>query len=304
MRSRRSTWFRLSEIGQYALLAGAGITVLLPIAFLFWELTRRGLPAMSIEFLTTPPAKFMKAGGILSPLVGTLYLILGTFVLSLPLGLVGAIYLTEYGRGGWFTRVLRLAIVNLAGVPSVVYGLFGAGLFVVILGGKIDQVFHASRLPEPTFGTGGLIWAALTLSLMILPVVITASEEALLSAPDGMRQASLALGATRWQTTQRVVLPAAIPGIATGMILGLSRAAGETAPILLTGAAFFLPSLPDSIHSPFMALPYHLYVLATQAPDVPEKAPWGTALTLLGVVCMLNAAASMVRSRARARIRW
>lgn len=304
MRSRRSAWFRLSEIGQYLLLAGAGIAVLTPIGYLFWELTRRGLPAMSLEFLTTPPAKFMKAGGILSPLVGSLYLILGTFVLSLPLGLVGAIYLTEYGRGGWFTRVLRLAIVNLAGVPSVVYGLFGAGLFVVILGGRIDQIFHANKLPEPTFGTGGLIWAALTLSLMILPVVITASEEALLSVPDGMRQASLALGATRWQTTRRIVLPAAIPGIATGMILGLSRAAGETAPILLTGAAFFLPSLPDSIHSPFMALPYHLYVLATQVPDVPEKAPWGTALTLLGVVCMLNVVASVVRSRARARIRW
>jgi phosphate transport system permease protein len=297
----RPAWFRAWESVQYCLLAASMLAVILPIVAITWFLVSKGGPALSPAFVTRPPEHFMKEGGIQPAIVGTLYLLAGTFLFALPLGLLGAVYITEYGRRSRFTRVLRLAIVNLAGVPSVVYGLFGLGFFVLFVGGGIDRIFYHGKL---TYGTGALVWASLTLALLILPVVITASEEALLSVPDSFRQASLALGSTRWQTIRHVVLPSALPGVLTGMILGLSRAAGETAPILLTGASFFLPSLPDSIHSPFMALPYHLYIIATQVPDIPERIPWGTALVLLILVLGLNAVASMFRARARAGRRW
>ncbi len=295
---------RVGEGALHALLALSMFVVAMPILFAAWLVIQRGLPAMSLDFILRPPEKAMSAGGIMPPIVGTLLLLAGTFVFALPLGLFGAIYLTEYGRGSKFTRVLRLAIVNLAGVPSVVYGLFGLGFFVLTIGGGIDRIFFPDKLPKPTYGTGALIWAALTLALLILPVVITAAEEALLSVPDSFRQASLALGCTRWQTVKNVVLPNALPGIITGMVLGLSRAAGETAPILLTGAAFFLPQLPSSAHDQFMALPYHLYIMATQATNAPEKIPWGTALVLLILVLGLNGVASGIRVTARNRRRW
>ena len=304
LQSRRGPMFQLWEGLQYGVLALSTLAVILPIIAVVYFLIQKGGGALSLEFITQPPKQFMKAGGIFPPILGTLYLILGTFTFALPLGLLGAIYITEYGRQGGFTRVLRLAIVNLAGVPSVVYGLFGLGFFVLFIGGGIDKLFYKNDLPDPTYGTGALVWASLTLALLIVPVVITASEEALLSVPDSFRQASLALGCTRWQTVQNVVLPSALPGILTGMILGLSRAAGETAPILLTGAAFFESSLPANIHSSFMALPYHLYIISTQVPDIDPKVPWGTALVLLIIVLGMNGVASLFRARARAGRRW
>jgi phosphate transport system permease protein len=302
--SFKGSLLRLWEGAQYSILTLSILSVLLPIAAIAWFVFTKGGPALSWDFIVKPPEQQMTAGGLQPIIIGTLYLLAGTFIFALPLGLFGAVYITEYGRGSHFTRILRLAIVNLAGVPSVVYGLFGLGFFVLFIGGTIDQVFFRQTLPKPTYGTGALIWAALTLTLLILPVVITAAEEALLSVPDSFREASLALGCTRWQTVRNVVLPSALPGIMTGMILGLSRAAGETAPILLTGASFFLPSLPDSIHSPFMALPYHLFITATQSAVMPERIPWGTALVLLLLVLGLNAVASLFRARARARRRW
>jgi phosphate transport system permease protein len=304
MKSSRPPLFRIWEAVQYGLLGASALVVVVPIVAVVAFLVAKGASALSWGFITQPPRMFMKEGGIMPPLVGTLYLMLGTFAFALPLGLFGAVYITEYGRGAGFTRVLRLAIVNLAGVPSVVYGLFGLGFFVFVVGGGIDRLFFRQNLPNPTWGTGALVWASLTLALLILPVVITAAEEALLSVPDSFRQASLALGCTRWQTVRSIVLPSALPGILTGMILGLSRAAGETAPILLTGASFFLPTLPDKANSPFMALPYHLYIISTQVTDMPERVQWGTALVLMLLVLGLNGFASIFRARARAGRRW
>lgn len=300
----RSPLFRFWEAVQFVLLAASMLVVVLPIIAITVILVQKGGPAISWEFLTQAPKDRMTAGGIFPVILGTLLLIGGTFVIALPMGVMGALYITEYGRRGRFTRILRLAIVNLAGVPSVVYGLFGLGFFVMFIGGSIDQTFFRAGLPKATFGDGGILWAALTLAMLILPVVITASEEALLSVPDGFRQASLALGATRWQTIRNVVLPSALPGILTGMILGLSRAAGETAPILLVGATFYLTTLPKAFSDRFQALPYHLFIAATQPAEIPEKIPWGTALVLLALVLGMNAVASLFRARARAARRW
>ena len=300
MQSRRPVWFRYWEGLQYAVLALSLLAVILPILAIVYFLVSKGWQAVSWEFITQEPRQRNTAGGIMPAILGTLLLLAGTFVFSLPLGLFGAIYITEYGRRSRLTRLLRMAIVNLAGTPSVVYGLFGLGFFVLILGGSIDRLFYGGQM---VYGTEGLIWASLTLALLILPVVITASEEALLSVPDSFRQASLALGATRWQTVRFAVLPNAVPGVLTGMILGLSRAAGETAPILLTGAAF-ATGLPENVRSRFMALPYHLFALQTQAVHVPEWIPWGTALVLLALVLGMNAIASVFRARARAGRRW
>ncbi|MDO9128882.1 MAG: phosphate ABC transporter permease PstA, partial [Anaerolineales bacterium] len=218
---------------------------------------------------------------------GTVYLTLGTAIFSVPLGIAAAIYLAEYARENWLTRLIRIAIINLAGIPSVVYGLFGLGLFVFFL----------------KFGTS-LLSASLTLSIMTLPVIISASEEALRAVPQAFRTVSISLGGTRWQTIRRIVLPQALPGILTGVILGLERAAGETAPILFTGAAFFLPRLP---HSPFdatMALPYHLFVISTQVPEMSFQIQYGTALVLIVFVLGMNLIATFIRSRARAKRQW
>ena len=219
--------------------------------------------------------------------MGTVLLIIGTVIFALPLGVLAAVYLSEYARPGMLTRLIRLAIVNLAGVPSVVYGLFGLGVFVMLL----------------RFGAS-ILSGSLTLAIMTLPVVITASEEALSSVPRSFREASLALGATRWQTTVRVVLPNAIPGIITGLILGVGRAAGETAPILFTVAAFYLRDLPRSIYDQAMALPYHLYVISTQVPNASPKIQWGTALVLLALVLGMNLAAAVIRTRFRRARKW
>lgn len=271
----------------FALLSLSTIFVVLPVLAVVYLLLVKGLPAINWTFLTKPPIHMMREGGIFPAIIGTVYLITGTTLFALPLGVLAAIYLSEYAKPGPFTRLVRLSIVNLAGVPSVVYGLFGLGLFVMLM--------H--------FGAS-LLSGSLTLAIMTLPVVITASEEALSTVPQSFRDASLALGATKWQTTTRVVLPNAVSGIITGLILGIGRAAGETAPILFTVAAFYLRDLPHSIYDQAMALPYHLYVLSTQVPNAPPKIQWGTALVLLILVLGMNLVASIIRARFRRARRW
>ncbi len=259
------------------------IPIILVVAFIFFQ----GSPAINWDFISQPPYDGMRQGGILPAIIGTLYLTFGTAILSVPLGIGAAIYLSEYASDNNLTRIIRLAIINLAGIPSVVYGLFGLGLFVIFL----------------NFGTS-ILAASLTLSIMTLPVIISTSEEALRAVPQSFRVVSISVGASRWQTIQRIVLPQAIPGILTGVILGLERAAGETAPILFTGASFFLPQLPNSPLDPTMALPYHLFVISTQVPGMPISIQYGTALVLLFFVLGMNLLATIIRSRARARRQW
>jgi phosphate transport system permease protein len=229
----------------------------------------------------------MREGGVFPAILGTILLTLGTAVAAIPLGIGAAIYLAEYAPDNRFTRMIRLAIVNLAGIPSIVYGLFGLGAFVLFL----------------NFGTS-ILAGSLTLGLMTLPVVISTAEEAILAVPQEFRTVSLSLGATRWQTIRHQVLPHALPGIITGVILGLGRAAGETAPILFTVAAFYLPELPRSIFDQTMALPYHLYVIATQVPGMPLNIQYGTALILLLIVLSLTMVATVIRTVMRRRREW
>jgi phosphate transport system permease protein len=248
---------------------------------------QKGLPAISWQFLTDMPRQGMRAGGIFPAIIGTVYLVLGAIIFALPIGLLAAIYLSEYSKDNFLTRIIKLAIVNLSGVPSVVYGLFGLALFVVFF------KFGASILS-----------GSLTLGIMILPIIITTSREALESVPQAFREVSRSLGASKWQTIGHIVLPNAIPGILTGTILGLGRAAGETAPILFTVAAFYLPQLPKSIFNQAMALPYHLYVISTQVPNVDEKIRYGTALVLLTLVLFMNLVAIIIRYKFRKRKKW
>ncbi len=259
------------------------IPVILVIVFLVWN----GLSALSWEFLTQPPSNGMKEGGIMPALLGTVILTFATAIAAFPLAILAAIYLAEYARDTRLTRWVRLAIVNLAGIPSIVYGLFGLGMFVLFLG----------------MGTS-ILAGALTLGLLTLPVVISTSEEAILSVPQSFRLVSFSLGATKWQTIRHQVLPHALPGIITGIILGLGRAAGETAPILFTVAAFYLPNLPSSIFDQTMALPYHLYVIATQVPGMPLSIQYGTALVLMLIVLSLTLVATIVRTSMRRRRDW
>jgi phosphate transport system permease protein len=271
----------------FAILLVATILVVTPVALIMLLVLFNGIPALTPEFIFSSPREGMRAGGIFPAIVGTLYLALGTAVFSIPLGILAAIYLNEYAARNWLTRTIELAIINLAGVPSIVYGLFGLGLFVTFLN------FGASILS-----------GSLTLAIMTLPVIITATREALNSVPRSFREVSFSLGASRWQTVRHVVLPNAIPGILTGTILGLSRAAGETAPILFTVAAFYLPRLPQSISDQAMALPYHIYVLSTQVPNVSVKVQYGTVLVLVLLIFVLNLAASVLRTRFRRRKTW
>ncbi|MEZ0396799.1 MAG: phosphate ABC transporter permease PstA [Anaerolineales bacterium] len=271
----------------FSLLTLIALVTVFPILVVVGYIIKEGAPAVSWEFLTAMPHDGMRAGGILPAIVGTLYLTLGTAIFSVPLGIAAAIYLSEYARDTLLTRLIRIAIINLAGIPSVVYGLFGLGLFVIFL----------------QFGTS-ILAASLTLSIMTLPVIISASEEALRAVPQAFRTVSISLGGTQWQTIRRIVLPQALPGILTGVILGLERAAGETAPILFTGAAFFLPRLPDSPLDATMALPYHLFVISTQVPEMPFQIQYGTALVLIVFVLSMNLIATLIRSRARAKRQW
>lgn len=271
----------------FSLLAFSALMVVIPILIVIGSIVMRGMSAMSWEFLTQMPRDGMKAGGIFPAIVGTILLMIGTAVVAIPVGVGSAIYLSEYARDNFFTRSIRLAIVNLAGIPSVVYGLFGLGLFVIFL----------------QFGTS-ILSGSLTLAIMTLPIIISAAEEALRSVPTEFRTVSASLGGTKWQGIRKIVLPQALPGIITGVILGLLRAAGETAPILFTVAAFFLPKLPESVFDQTMALPYHLYVISTQVPGMPLEIQYGTALVLLVLVLTLNLGASILRSYFRRRRQW
>jgi len=276
------------EVGRW-LIRAVTYLIVAAVAWIILDVVWHGVPAISWGFLSGYPREGGTAGGIFPVIIGTLCLVAGAISVALPLGIASAVYLSEYARQGRFTRTVRLAIVTLAGVPSVVFGLFGLGLFVIFL----------------NFGTS-ILSGSLTLACMILPTIIVASEEALRAIPQDLREGSLALGATKWQTIARNVLPYATPGMLTGSILGIGRAAGETAPILLTVAAFYLPKLPHSIFDQVMALPYHLYVLATQQPDVDKVRPlqYGTALVLIALVLGVNTVAILLRSRFRKRYRW
>ncbi|MCL4464138.1 MAG: phosphate ABC transporter permease PstA [Firmicutes bacterium] len=264
------------------------LLVIAAIFFIFYDIFSKGVGMISWEFITAMPRRGMTEGGIWPAVLGTVYITLITAAASVPVGVFAAIYLNEYAKKNMFTRVIRLSIRNLAGVPSIVYGLFGVALFVRAL----------------ELGTS-LLSAGLTLGLLTLPVTITASEEALKAVPDSFREGALALGATKWQAIRTNVIPSALPGIITGMILGISRAAGETAPILFTGAAFYLASLPNSLSSRFMALPYHLFIMSTQHHSIEKVRPiaYGTALVLIGLVVTMNMSAILLRAHYRKKMR-
>jgi phosphate transport system permease protein len=271
----------------FGLLYLATLVVVVPIVIIALYIVVQGLSAINWEFLTAMPRDGMRRGGILPAIVGTIVLTFGTAISAIPLGVGAAIYLAEYAPDNGLTRAIRLAIINLAGIPSVVYGLFGLGLFVLFL-----------RL-----GTS-IVAGSLTLGLLTLPMVISTAEEAILAVPQSFRVVSIALGGTKWQTIRYQVLPQAMPGIITGVILGLERAAGETAPILFTVAAFYLPRLPRTIFDQTMALPYHLFVISTQVPGMPLNVQYGTALVLLVLVLSMNLVATLIRRRFRSMRRW
>ena len=279
---------RTSEKIAFTLLRLATLMVAGFVLVILAYIVCNGYSVISIEFLTEMPRRMMTQGGIYPAIVGTLTLILGSMAVALPMGIMAAIYLNEYAGETRTTWIIEMAINNLAGTPSVVFGLFGLALFVKYFG----------------FGPS-ILSASLTLSLLIVPVIIRSSQEALITVPKEYRESSLALGISKWQTIRHVVLPAAIPGIVTGSILSVGRVAGETAPILLTGAAYYLPRLPDSIYSQFMALPYHLFVLATAGTNIAKTRPlqYGTALVLLMIVLGLNLVAVLIRRHYRQKLK-
>jgi phosphate transport system permease protein len=263
------------------------VLLVLPVLLILGVLVVRGGPALSIEFLFTEPTKGMTAGGIFPALIGTVWLVAVALLVSVPIGVAAALYLSEYAPENWLTRTINLAIINLAGVPSIVHALFGVGAFVIFCG----------------FGTS-ILAASLTLAIMTLPVVIVSTREALQAVPHAFREACWNMGATRWQTIRHVVLPNSISGILTGVILEVSRTAGETAPIMFTGAAFFLPFLPQSVFDQTMAMSLHLFVISTQVPNVPEALPYGVALVLIMMVLAMNAISIAFRMWLRGKKKW
>ncbi len=272
----------------FKLLFGAMTCLLIvPVIVVLALLIDRGGPALSWEFFTASPTHGMTAGGIFPALIGTLWLVLVALIASVPLGVAAAIYLSEYAPDNLLTRLINLAIINLAGVPSIVHALFGLGAFVLFF----------------EFGTS-ILAASLTLAVMTLPVVIVSTRESLQAVPHSFREACWNMGATRWQTIRRVVLPNSISGILTGVILEVSRTVGETAPIMFTGAAFFLPFLPESVYDQTMAMSLHLFVVSTQVPNVPEHLPYGVALSLILMVLALNSVSIALRTYLRRRKKW
>ncbi|MBN1391743.1 MAG: phosphate ABC transporter permease PstA [Sedimentisphaerales bacterium] len=278
---------KMREKIAFSVLGLVTLLVVVPIIMVIVYIVRNSIGAISWEFITQAPRGGMKEGGIFPAIVGTIVLIIGTMLFSLPLGVLSAIYLVEYARDNFFTRLVKLSVVNLSGIPSIVYGLFGFTLFVLFL----------------KLGTS-ILAGSLTLAIMSLPVIITATKEALESVPASFREISLSLGATKWQTVRYCVLPYAIPGILTGTVLSLSRAAGETAPILFTVAAFYLPRLPRSVFDQVMALPYHLYVIATQVPNIPVSISFATCFVLIGLVFMMNLVSIILRAHYRKKKLW
>ncbi len=263
------------------------VTLITPVIIVLAMLVIRGSPSISWAFLTEDPTNGMTAGGIFPALFGTVCIVIGALIASVPAGVAAAVYLSEYAPDNWFTRVINLAIINLAGVPSIVHALFGVGAFVLFF----------------DFGTS-ILAASLTLAVMTLPVVIVSTRESLQAVPQAYRDACMSMGATKWQTIWGVVLPNAISGILTGVILEVSRTAGETAPIMFTGAAFFLPFLPQSVYDQTMAMSLHLFVVATQVPNVPHDLPYGVALVLIGMVLLMNSVSIGFRMYLRGRRKW
>lgn len=321
---------RLREKLGIALLGGSVVLILAILVVIVGNIAIHGLGAVTWEFISQPPRAGLTEGGILPAIVGTAALVILMSIAAVPLGVATAVYLHEYtpseglslawkrfrvskgrpGRGKLFVRALsallatvtRHAVANLAGVPSIVFGLFGLGFFIQFVGRAMDR---ATQPPgEVLWGQGSLLWAACTLALLTLPTVIVATEEALRTVPPDLREASLALGATQWETIRRVVLPSSLSGILTGGILGISRGAGEVAPILFTGAAYYLPFLPGDLTDQFMHLGYHVLILSTQSPDVEATKPllYGTVFVLLALTFLLNLAGVIIRTRTRSRI--
>lgn len=255
-----------------------GILSIIPVFIILGYIVFKGISAISWDFLTKMPEDGMRAGGIFPAIVGTIWLTIGTILISVPFGVLTGIYLVEYAKDNWLTRIINLTIINLAGIPSIIYGLFGMALFVIFL--KFDV---------------SILSGSLTLGIMCLPVIITSTRESLLAIPNHLREASLALGATKWETITKVILPAALPGILTGVILSISRAAGETAPIMFTAVAFYLPFLPETPWDQVMALPYHLYVISTQVPNMPLEYMTGTLFVLVVITISFNLIGAAIR---------
>ena len=269
------------------LLGGMTALLILPVILILGTLIYKGAPVVSFDFLFSNPTNGMTEGGIFPALLGTILLVIVALLASVPLGVAAAIYLSEYAPDNWLTRTINLAIINLAGVPSIVHALFGLGAFVIFF----------------RFGTS-ILAASLTLAIMTLPVVIVATRESLQAVPMAFREACWNMGATRWQTIRRIVLPNAVTGILTGVILEVSRTAGETAPIMFTGAVFFLPFLPQGVFDQTMALSLHLFVVSTQVPEMPEAVPYGVALVLIALVLMMNSVSIALRMHLRGKKKW
>jgi phosphate transport system permease protein len=283
--------------------AAATFVILLMLAIILFDILIGGMKVVSWEFITAAPREGMTKGGIMPAIVGTVAMTLLMTIAAVPAGVATAIFLTEYApANSKLARAIRVCIANLAGVPSIVFGLFGLGFFISTVGRAIDRAAYGGKL---VYGQPSLIWASLTLAILTLPVVVVSTEEALRAVPREIRDGSLALGATKLQTVMRVVLPEALGGVLTGSILAISRGAGEVAPIMFTGAAYFLPFLPSHLNDQFMNLSYHVYVLATQSPDVDRTKPllYGTVLVLLMLTFCLNLIAVLIRARTRARLR-
>ena len=272
----------------YQILFGmmAGLLIL-PVLIILTTLVVKGAPVVSLDFLLQDPTNGMTEGGIFPALIGTVWLVGVALLISVPVGVAAAIYLSEYAPDNWFTRAINLAIINLAGVPSIVHALFGVGAFVIFFG----------------FGTS-ILAASATLAVMTMPVVIVATRESLQAVPPAFREACWNMGATRWQTIRRVVLPNSVSGILTGVILEVSRTSGETAPVMFTGAAFFIPMLPESVFDQTMALSLHLFVVSTQVPNVPEALPYGVALVLISLVLLMNSLSIAFRMYLRGKKKW
>ena len=277
---------RIQQLARLLLL-GMTLLLILPVAIILGLLVYEGAPVVSLDFLLSEPTQGMTAGGIFPAFIGTIWLVAVALLASVPIGVAAAVYLSEYAPDNWLTRLINLAIINLAGVPSIVHALFGVGAFVLFFG----------------FGTS-ILAASFTLAVMTLPVVIVSTRESLQAVPQAFREACWNMGATRWQTIYRIVLPNSISGILTGVILEVSRTAGETAPIMFTGAAFFLPFLPESVFDQTMAMSLHLFVISTQVPGVPEQLPYGVALVLVGIVLTMNAASIAFRMYLRGKKKW
>ncbi len=272
----------------YQILFGmmAGLLIL-PVLIILTTLVVKGAPVVSLDFLLQDPTNGMTEGGIFPALIGTVWLVGVALLISVPVGVAAAIYLSEYAPDNWFTRAINLAIINLAGVPSIVHALFGVGAFVIFFG----------------FGTS-ILAASATLAVMTMPVVIVATRESLQAVPPAFREACWNMGATRWQTIRRVVLPNSVSGILTGVILEVSRTSGETAPVMFTGAAFFIPVLPGGVFDQTMALSLHLFVVSTQVPNVPEALPYGVALVLISLVLLMNSLSIAFRMYLRGKKKW